>query len=208
MLSFRRSPGGARVRAGELPLQSGAHPPVGTGAGVPGSFSGRSRCTLYTVRLNSPTGSRTRWASRRGFRATGFATRSTMPAITCLATSPLTASSPPSRPSPFAQVFPPRRYRSRELVKAGFYRGSTSRATTTACPLIPGCPTAPWPEPRTRLPTGKSRGGVHCDAFHRGIVNCLYMDGRVQAIRDSVDLALWRAIATRNGGEVVSTDSP
>ena len=55
---------------------------------------------------------------------------------------------------------------------------------------------------------GKSRGGVHCDAFHRGIVNCLYMDGRVQAIRDSVDLALWRAIATRNGGEVVSTDSP
>ncbi len=35
-----------------------------------------------------------------------------------------------------------------------------------------------------------------------GIVNTLFLDGSVHAITRSIDLATWRALGTRNGGEV------
>jgi prepilin-type N-terminal cleavage/methylation domain-containing protein/prepilin-type processing-associated H-X9-DG protein len=38
---------------------------------------------------------------------------------------------------------------------------------------------------------------------HTGGVNCLLGDGSVRFVRDSVDLAAWRAIGTMNGGEAV-----
>ncbi len=34
--------------------------------------------------------------------------------------------------------------------------------------------------------------------------NTLFLDGHVQFIRDSIDLATWRALSTRSGGEVIS----
>lgn len=42
-------------------------------------------------------------------------------------------------------------------------------------------------------------------SFHSGGVNVLLMDGAVQFTTDSVNPALWRALSTRSGGEVVSS---
>ena len=42
---------------------------------------------------------------------------------------------------------------------------------------------------------------------HPGGVNLLFCDGHVGFIKDSVNLVSWRAIATRNLGEVVSADT-
>ena len=40
-------------------------------------------------------------------------------------------------------------------------------------------------------------------SYHPGLVNVSLMDGSVRAIGDSIELALWRALSTRNGGEIV-----
>ncbi|WP_337177175.1 DUF1559 domain-containing protein [Paludisphaera sp.] len=42
---------------------------------------------------------------------------------------------------------------------------------------------------------------------HAGGVCVLFCDGSVRFVKDSVAVPTWRAIATRNGGEVVSSDS-
>jgi prepilin-type N-terminal cleavage/methylation domain-containing protein/prepilin-type processing-associated H-X9-DG protein len=42
---------------------------------------------------------------------------------------------------------------------------------------------------------------------HPGGVNVLFCDGHVQFAKDSVDLATWRGLSTRNGGEVASADA-
>jgi prepilin-type processing-associated H-X9-DG protein len=42
---------------------------------------------------------------------------------------------------------------------------------------------------------------------HAGGVNLLLGDGSVKFIKDSVSLQTWRALGTRNGGEVISSDS-
>ena len=48
-------------------------------------------------------------------------------------------------------------------------------------------------------------GGLHAaDSDHPGGVNLLLLDGAVRFVGDGVDLALWRAAATRDGGEAVS----
>ncbi len=43
-------------------------------------------------------------------------------------------------------------------------------------------------------------------SFHPGGVNVLFDDGHIQFGKDSVNLKTWRALATRSGGEVVSSD--
>jgi prepilin-type processing-associated H-X9-DG protein len=48
---------------------------------------------------------------------------------------------------------------------------------------------------------------VGASSYHAGGVNLLLLDGSVRFIKDSISPATWRAIATRNGGEVVSADS-
>ena len=41
-------------------------------------------------------------------------------------------------------------------------------------------------------------------SYHTGpVVNVLLMDGSVRPITSAIDLATWRALGTRNGGEVV-----
>jgi prepilin-type N-terminal cleavage/methylation domain-containing protein/prepilin-type processing-associated H-X9-DG protein len=44
-------------------------------------------------------------------------------------------------------------------------------------------------------------------SHHTGGVNVLFGDGAVKFIKDSVNLPVWRALGTRNGGEVLSADS-
>jgi hypothetical protein len=42
---------------------------------------------------------------------------------------------------------------------------------------------------------------VTARSYHNGIVNCALMDGSVRSIDESVELAVWRALGTRAGGE-------
>ena len=44
-------------------------------------------------------------------------------------------------------------------------------------------------------------------SLHPGAVNLLMGDGAVRALKDSISLPVWRALGTRNGGEVLSADS-
>ena len=44
-------------------------------------------------------------------------------------------------------------------------------------------------------------------SFHRGGVNLLLCDGHVTAAKDTIDPRIWRAIATRNAGDVVPADA-
>ncbi|HZW34478.1 MAG TPA: DUF1559 domain-containing protein [Isosphaeraceae bacterium] len=44
-------------------------------------------------------------------------------------------------------------------------------------------------------------------SYHPGGVNVLFGDGSVKFVKDSVNLATWRALGTRAGGEIVSSDS-
>jgi prepilin-type processing-associated H-X9-DG protein len=45
------------------------------------------------------------------------------------------------------------------------------------------------------------------NSLHPGGVNLMLADGSVRFIKSSVDLTTWRALGTRNGGEVVSSDA-
>jgi len=40
-------------------------------------------------------------------------------------------------------------------------------------------------------------------SHHSGMVNVLLMDGSVRSIADGIDVTIWRALGTRQGGEVV-----
>ena len=42
---------------------------------------------------------------------------------------------------------------------------------------------------------------------HPGGVNALFCDGHVQFVKDTVNLATWRGLGSRNGGEVLSAES-
>ena len=60
------------------------------------------------------------------------------------------------------------------------------------------------------------RENIHWRTLHQGVftarsrhpggVNTLLMDGSVHFARDGINLKLWRALATRSGGEVVGSD--
>ncbi len=51
------------------------------------------------------------------------------------------------------------------------------------------------------------RGWKASRSAHSGGVNLLFADGHVQFVKDSIDMATWRAVATRKGGEAISADS-
>ena len=62
-------------------------------------------------------------------------------------------------------------------------------------PAWPDCGAAEYPE-------WTPNGGVFAaDSYHPGGVNVLALDGAVHFVADTIDLALWRALATRDGGE-------
>jgi prepilin-type processing-associated H-X9-DG protein len=42
---------------------------------------------------------------------------------------------------------------------------------------------------------------------HPGGVNAVVCDGHVQFFKDTINLAVWQALGTRNGGEVISSSS-
>jgi prepilin-type N-terminal cleavage/methylation domain-containing protein/prepilin-type processing-associated H-X9-DG protein len=62
-----------------------------------------------------------------------------------------------------------------------------------------------WRTPNASVPDCSTNGigFFKASSRHPGGVNVLYGDGRVQFVRDAVSPAVWRALATRAGGEVV-----
>jgi prepilin-type N-terminal cleavage/methylation domain-containing protein/prepilin-type processing-associated H-X9-DG protein len=44
-------------------------------------------------------------------------------------------------------------------------------------------------------------------SYHAGGVNALMGDGSVKFVKDTVNIATWRALSTTNGGEVISADA-
>jgi hypothetical protein len=51
--------------------------------------------------------------------------------------------------------------------------------------------------------TGVTYAAVTARSYHPSIVNVLLMDGSCRSIASSVDLATWRGLGTRAGGEVL-----
>ena len=45
------------------------------------------------------------------------------------------------------------------------------------------------------------------NSLHSGGVNAAMADGSVRFFKTTVNLVTWRALGTRNGGEVISSDS-
>jgi prepilin-type N-terminal cleavage/methylation domain-containing protein/prepilin-type processing-associated H-X9-DG protein len=54
---------------------------------------------------------------------------------------------------------------------------------------------------------GPTFAAVMARSYHPGGVNTVFCDGSVRFIKDSISLAVWRALGSINGGEVVSSDS-
>jgi prepilin-type processing-associated H-X9-DG protein len=56
--------------------------------------------------------------------------------------------------------------------------------------------------------TGEYAGGMYsafsASSYHSGGVNVLFLDGNVQFISNSVELYVWRALGSRDGGEYSS----
>jgi prepilin-type N-terminal cleavage/methylation domain-containing protein/prepilin-type processing-associated H-X9-DG protein len=79
---------------------------------------------------------------------------------------------------------------------------------TSGQPNNKGLPTnegTPWPS--TAATAGNQAGpNEEPYSFHSGGVNALYGDGSVKFLKDSVNLAAFRAILTLGGGEVVGSD--
>jgi prepilin-type N-terminal cleavage/methylation domain-containing protein/prepilin-type processing-associated H-X9-DG protein len=67
-----------------------------------------------------------------------------------------------------------------------------------------------WTSKRDAIdPTEITYSAVTSRSYHAGgAVNVAMVDGSIQAVSGAIDLAVWRAMATRSGGEAVSLPSP
>ena len=53
-------------------------------------------------------------------------------------------------------------------------------------------------------PTAITYAAITSRSYHAGIVHVLLLDGSVRPVMSSIDLAVWRALGTRDGGETVA----
>jgi prepilin-type N-terminal cleavage/methylation domain-containing protein/prepilin-type processing-associated H-X9-DG protein len=83
--------------------------------------------------------------------------------------------------------------------------------STSGVPWIEGSTSAMYnhvnvPDKRSCIfPPGRIMNTAN--SYHPGGVNVALCDGSVRFVKDSISLATWRALGSRNGGEVVSADS-
>ena len=87
--------------------------------------------------------------------------------------------------------------------------GVTTALTPNTKVYLPGYPPVPYDmstndEDENQRPTFAA---ITADSYHPGGVNCLFADGSVKFIKDSVNGGVWRALGTIAGGEVVSADA-
>jgi len=61
--------------------------------------------------------------------------------------------------------------------------------------------------PRPDCITYHNPGWRTARSLHAGGVNALFCDGHVAFLKDAIQPTIWRALSTRNGGEVVSADA-
>ena len=54
-----------------------------------------------------------------------------------------------------------------------------------------------------RSATERTYAAVTSRSYHPGVVNACLMDGSVRSISETIELTVWRALGTRQGGEVV-----
>lgn len=57
-----------------------------------------------------------------------------------------------------------------------------------------------------RTPTVKTYAALTARSYHPGMVNASLMDGSVRSFNNSISSQVWRALATRAGGEAVSAE--
>jgi hypothetical protein len=61
------------------------------------------------------------------------------------------------------------------------------------------CKERPSSGPCIGLP---NRAAIVTRSYHTGVVQSMLMDGSVRSVSNSIDLNTWRALGTRNGGEI------
>jgi prepilin-type processing-associated H-X9-DG protein/prepilin-type N-terminal cleavage/methylation domain-containing protein len=66
--------------------------------------------------------------------------------------------------------------------------------------------TALYPPDWINVPACRDYGNFGFRSMHPGGANFAFADGSVRAVKDSIDIATYRAMATRAGGEVLSAD--
>ena len=54
---------------------------------------------------------------------------------------------------------------------------------------------------------GPTYGAITARSYHPGGINAAFTDGSVHFFKTSIALNVWRALGTRGGGEVISSDS-
>ncbi len=54
--------------------------------------------------------------------------------------------------------------------------------------------------------TQRTYAAVTSRSYHPGVVNTCLMDGSCRSVSETIDLAVWRALGTRQGGEVIPSD--
>lgn len=64
-----------------------------------------------------------------------------------------------------------------------------------------------WQEGRHGKDGNPTFAAITSRSYHSGIVQVTLMDGSVRGIAETVDLGTWRALSTRNGGEIVDGKS-
>ena len=60
-----------------------------------------------------------------------------------------------------------------------------------------------WQEGKNGLSGQPSYALITSRSYHAGVVNTTRADGSVQSIAETIDLAIWRSLATRSGAEVI-----
>jgi prepilin-type N-terminal cleavage/methylation domain-containing protein/prepilin-type processing-associated H-X9-DG protein len=69
-----------------------------------------------------------------------------------------------------------------------------------------GCPN-PTNSPPCFAASGAQREFNAARSFHTGGVNVLFCDGSVKYAKDSVNIVTWRALSTKDGTEIISSDA-
>jgi prepilin-type processing-associated H-X9-DG protein len=83
------------------------------------------------------------------------------------------------------------------------YRRDVCLPTKYACAFLQPCGRHQYDVDAAFAGSTASCAAVTARSYHAGGVNALFMDGSVRFITNSIPQLTWRALGTRNGGEVV-----